>query len=137
MPDLDRVERSFSPLWRVPYRLLKGRHDPQIVAEELSRCAAAELRKHGGIQGFEPFLRVCAAPEQRPESMKTIADVSRSVQQRFGQGRNVKLLSRVMQQTREEIAAGWALPSPNQLAEAFLRGLIRHHFFSKSTILSD
>jgi hypothetical protein len=136
MPDLDRVERSFSPLWRAPYRLLAGGHPPEIIAEELSKRAAAELRKQGGIQGFEPFLQICLAPEQRSEPKTTLADVSRSIEQRFGQARDVKLLSRATQQARAKIIAGWALPGPNQLAEEFLRALIHHHFFAKIPVVS-
>jgi hypothetical protein len=131
MPDLDRVERSLRRLWRAPYRLLKGGHSLEAVAEELIRCAAADLREQGGVPGFEAFLQVYIAPEHRLDFMKTLGDVSRSIEQKFGQERNVKLIARAMQRGRAKIIAGQALPDPPQLAEEFLCALIRHNFFDR------
>lgn len=135
MPDLDRVERSLSPYWRAPYRLLKGGHSEEVVAEALLRCLAADLRKRGGVPEYESFLQVCMAPEQRQEPLKTLADVGRSIEQRFGQSRDAKLLSQTMQRTRAKIEAGRALPSSPYFAEEFLGTLLRHNFFAKVTHL--
>jgi hypothetical protein len=133
MPDLDRVERTLSPHWRVPYRLIKGGHSAELVGEALIRGVAAEIRKQGGVPEFGPFLQVYLAPEQRPESLKTLADVGRAIEQSFGQSRDAKLLSQTMQRTRAKIEAGRALPSSRHFAEEFFGVLLRHHFFAKVT----
>ena len=85
MPDLDRVERTLSRSWRAPYRLLKGGHPPEAVGEELIRRTAEELRRQGGIPGFAAFLRASMGSEAGSPSQKTLGDVSRSLEQRFGQ----------------------------------------------------
>jgi hypothetical protein len=131
MPDRDRVERSLRPPWRAPYRLLKGGQPLEAVADALSRSIAKELRDQGAGSGFEPFLRLAVASESQPVSGKTLADVSRSLEQGFGQDRNAKLLARTMQKTRAKINAGQALPGARPFAEEFIRASIKHHFFAK------
>lgn len=48
MPDLDIIERRLKGSWRAPYRLIKGGHPPEAVADSLIKAAAATLRGDGG-----------------------------------------------------------------------------------------
>jgi len=121
MPDLDRVERTLDRLGQ----------PPEAVGEQLTRCLAEELRPHGGTPGFAPFLAASITVQGGSQSQRTLGDVSRALEQRFGQTRNAKILARAVQKNDAKVSAGRALPGPSQLAEEYFSLLIRHHFFDR------
>ena len=94
MPDLDIVQRQLHKYWRSPYRLVKGGHPPETVAVGLIQSLAATLRDEGGIPGFESLYEVSSGAPTHQASVKTLAEVSRVIEQEFGQRQSVKLAAR-------------------------------------------
>jgi hypothetical protein len=133
MPDLDIIERSLKGSWRAPYRLMKGGHPPEVVADALIKAAAATLRGDGGLPGFEAILEACMQAHAPGDAVRTLAEASRSIEQRFGQRHEAKLLARAAQRSKAQFDAGRALPSPLHLDKETLRELLRHSFFSRVT----
>ncbi|HEX9943155.1 MAG TPA: hypothetical protein VGG03_14135 [Thermoanaerobaculia bacterium] len=133
MPDLDIVARGLTNPWRSAYHLMKGGHPPEVVAESLVKTLAAELREAGGIPGFEPLLAAYLQAQSEGDGARTLAEMSRDIEQRFGQQRSVKLLARAAQRNLARVEAGRALPASLSLAREHLQSLVQHHFFSKTT----
>jgi hypothetical protein len=69
--------------------------------------------------------------DEESQSHRSLGDVSRALEQGFGQTRNAKILSRATQAMNAEVSAGSALPGPNQLADEYVRLLIRNQFFDR------
>jgi hypothetical protein len=132
MPDLDIVQRRLLRHWRAPYRLTKGNHPAESVAAALVTAVAATLRDEGGIPAFESLCAASRGMSASVSGTKTLAEVSRAIEQEFGQQRAVKLAARAAQRNALEIHYGRALPGPLSLAKEYLRQLLDHHFFSKA-----
>lgn len=132
MPDRDIVERRLARPWAKPYRLMKGGSEADFVAEAIVQALPAHLRERGGIPGFDRVLAVCA-PLKAPRDARSIAAVTRTIEQDFEQSTGIKLLVRVTQRHLAKIGAGRALPGPLPLVEEYLRTLLRHEFFDRVT----
>jgi hypothetical protein len=133
MPDLDIIARGLARPWRSAYRLMKGNHPLEAVAESLLKTLVAELRDQGGVPGFEPLLDAYMHAQSERDSARSLAETSRAIEQSFGQQRSVKLLALAARRSLARVQAGRVLPSPLALAKEHLRTILRHQFFSRTT----
>lgn len=135
MPDLDIVQRQLRKHWRAPCRLIQGGHPPEVVAAELTKSLASTLRAEGGISGFERLYEASSRALSDQSSIRTLAEVSRTIEQEFGQQQSVKLAARAARRQIIELQYGRLLPSRLAFASQCLRNLLEHHFFAKVTNL--
>lgn len=130
MPDLDIVERQIKSHWRKPYRLLKGGHPVEFVADALIKTATAQIRLDGGVRGFPELARalqipsVCTTPE-------TFGAVARDIEHQFAHERPVKILSRVCLRQQAHIDEGKMLPCAKDLASDYCWELMQHHLLGR------
>jgi hypothetical protein len=128
MPDCDIIERGLHKTWRPPYRLMKGGHSPEVVANGLVTALAADLRDTGGLPGgLERLLAVQA----QLGAVRSLAEVSRALEQEFGQRQRAKLLARAAQRASAKVAAKQALPGPVPIVLDYLWARLRHGFFAR------
>lgn len=106
MPDQDIVERRLKWPWKRCYGLMEGAHPPEMIAESLSKSLAAALRKERGIPGLGRSLTATYEAHGRPDGVKRLASVSRTLEQQFQQQPSVKLLSRAAQRNLAQIELG-------------------------------
>jgi len=131
MPDRDVIERGLTRAWREPYRLLKGGHEAEIVAESLVRAIAADLRGCGGLPAFERVLEAYMKASPPRGKVRSLAEMSRTIEHEFGKSRETQLLTRAAQRSAAKAEAGRLLPGAVPLAKEFLRSFLRHNFFSR------
>lgn len=130
MPDLDIVEREIKSPWRKPYRLLKGGHPVEFVADALIKTATAQIRLDGGVPGFPELARALQTSSVSTTS-GTLAAAARNIEHQFDHYRPVKILSRVCLRQQAHIDEGKTLPCVKDLASDYCWELMRHHLLSR------
>lgn len=132
MPDQDIVEHSLKQPWKPSYRLRKGGCTPELEAESLGKALAATLRDEGGVPpGLEDLLTASSHALTRSDGARTLAEVTRILEQRFGQQGPVKVLARASTRNLAQIEAGRALPGPGSLIGEYLSARVQHEYFDR------
>jgi hypothetical protein len=131
MPDQDIVERSLNRPWKRPYRLLKGGHPPEVVADSLVKSQTATLRNEGGMPGFQQIAVARLEALSTPNGAAYLAGAVRVVEQDLGQQPAVKLLAQAARREHVLVLAGRVLPSPESLVDEYLKAQREREYFSK------
>lgn len=127
MPDNDIVERSLRREWRAPYRFVKGNFSRETIAESIVAALAAMLRHDGGFPGIERHM----AAQSFQDNAKSLAEVSRAIEQDFEQKSAAKLTARAAQRNLAQIKAGRTDAGLLPLYLDALEFAVQHHLFAK------
>ena len=134
MPELDRIEVSFRPGWRVPYRWARDRSAPDAqIAEKLVKALSATLRENDGIPGFEEVVALILMSAHSPNTILATFDKLDALVSRHGGHKHVMVASEVAKSIMVQVDDGRKVSDISvSLAEAVCSALIDHHFFSKA-----
>jgi hypothetical protein len=130
MPDLDVVARNLNGPWRGAYRLFKGKQPFQLLRDALVKALAAQIRKEGGIHALaEVFEALAKAARER--NGRSLAEVSRSIERRFGFSASARGTAAAALKLLSAIEGGRSLPSTEALAVERCIEILERNFFGR------
>jgi hypothetical protein len=131
MPDLDIVERKLPPEWRRAYKLIKGSHELEAVAEEILKALARTLRDRGGAPGLEESAQALYRHDRGFLDDRSLVAFAAKLEQEQ-ETANGKVLALSVMDQNVSGPDGFLRGAPNmRLAKRFLVRLVERCLFAQ------
>jgi len=131
MPDLDKVERKLLPEWRPAYKLIKGGHELEAVAQTALQCLVRTLRKRGGIPSLDESAQILDRHDRGLLDDRRLAAFAEKLAQQQ-ESATGKVLARAVMDLVVSGPGGFLRGDPDiRLAKGFLVRLVERCLFSQ------